>query len=88
MRLVDANAVIRILSNHTSPETIGTISQIAHKISKLPDQQKYGEWTEVFNTEDESSPQPKFHCSSCNQNSIHGKTAHCPQCGAKMSNPE
>jgi ribosomal protein L37E len=88
MKLVDANAVICILSDHTSPENIDTISQIAHKIIALPDQQKYGEWTEVFNTEDKSSSQPTFQCSFCNQNSIHGKTAYCPHCGAKMSNPE
>ena len=83
MKLIDANAVMLILSNSASPDTVGIISQIANKVSKLPDKQKRGEWT--VNTA--LSP-TKFHCSCCNTYTPFGKLAHCPHCGAEMSNPE
>ena len=83
MKLIDANAVMLILSNSASPDTVGIISQIANKVSKLPDKQKRGEWI---------SPIPdhpnRFHCSYCKQYNKFGKLAHCPHCGAEMSNPE
>ena len=83
MKLIDANAVMLILSNSASPDTVGIISQIANKVSKLPDKQKRGEWT----VHTALSP-TKFHCSCCNTHTSFGKLAHCPHCGAEISNPE
>ena len=83
MKLIDANAVMLILSNSSSPDTVGIISQIANKVSKLPDKQKRGEWTA-----NAAMAPTKFHCSCCNTYTSFGKLAHCPHCGAEMSNPE
>lgn len=52
------------------------------------DREEGGMWTERIDEDEEGMFRRKFVCSCCGDWNIYGMTKFCPECGAKMENPE
>lgn len=79
--LISRKAAIEIAGDRIGNDYI---VRMIRKLPSLQPKEKSGEWTEVYDADEDPFFRRKFYCSCCYKWNTYGQSDYCPHCGAKM----
>lgn len=79
--LISREAVIDIVKDRIGN---GYIVSSIMSLPSMHQQERRGEWTEVYDEEEEPLFRRKFYCSWCHEWNTYGQSNYCPSCGVNM----
>ena len=79
--LISRKAAIEIAGDRIGNDYI---VRMIRKLPSLQPKEKSGEWTEVYDADENPLFGRKFYCSCCHEWNKYGQSDYCPHCGAKM----